>query len=352
MAVNEDKLNELVGQAVNDISAAQGGVMMSIGHRLGLYKAMAGGGPLTSAEVAERTGCAERYVREWLNCQAAGGYVTYHPTSGTYELTPEQEMLLADESSPVFFPPAWDINASMWFDQERTQAAFRSGEGVPWGAHHERLHCGVAGFFRTVYRAELVPNWLPALDGVVEKLERGARVADVGCGHGHSTAIMAEAFPESMFHGFDAHAPSIGQARENAAVSGCEDRLRFDVADAKSYPCAGFDLICFFDCLHDMGDPVGAAAHAREALAPGGTVMLVEPYAADRVEDNLNPVGRLYYAGSTALCCAHSLSEEVGAALGAQAGAARLGEIFRQAGFTRFRSATESPFNLVLEARP
>lgn len=352
MAVNEDKLNELIERAVSDLSASYGGVMMSLGHQLGLYKAMAGAGPLTAGELAKRADCAERYVREWLNSQAAGGYVIWHAASGTYELTPEQEMLLANEDSTVFFPPAWDVSASMWLDQERTREVFRSGAGIPWGERHERLHRGVAGFFRGLYRGSLVQEWLPALDGVVEKLERGARVADVGCGHGHSTVIMAEAFPASVFHGFDAHAPSIGQARENAAMTAFEERLRFDVADARSYPAEGFDLICFFDCLHDMGDPVGAAAHAREALAPDGTVMLVEPYAGDRLEDNFNPIGRLYFAGSAAVCCAHSLSEEVGAALGAQAGERQLSEVLRRAGYSRCRRATATPFNLVLEARP
>lgn len=351
MAVSEEKLNELVERAVGDLSASYGGVMMSLGHELGLYKAMAGAGPLTSDELAARTDCAERYVREWLNSQAAGGYVTYHAASCTYELSPEQALLLADEDSPVFFPPAWNISASMWFDHERSARAFRTGEGVDWGEHHECLHRGVAGFFRGLYRGELVSHWIPALEGVVERLEAGATVADIGCGHGYSTTIMAEAFPNSMFHGFDAHAPSIGQARENAALTGFEERLRFDVADAKGYPPQGFDLICFFDCLHDMGDPVGAAAHARAALAEGGTVMLVEPFATDRTEDNLNPVGRLFYAASTTICCAHSLSEEVGQALGAQAGEKRLTEVMRQAGFGHCRRATETPFNLVLEAR-
>lgn len=352
MAIDEGKLNELVERAVNDLSAAYGGVMISLGHQLGLYKAMSNAGPLDPAEIARRAGCAERYVREWLNSQAAGGYISYHADSGTYELTPEQAMLLADEDSPVFFPPAWNINASMWFDHDRSQQAFRTGEGVPWGEHHDALRHGVAGFFRGLYRGELVQHWLPALDGVLDKLESGARVADVGCGYGFSTVMMAEAFPNSVFHGYDAHAHSIGQARENAAATGFEERLRFEVAEAKSFPAEGFDLVCYFDCLHDMGDPVGAAAHARETLAPGGTVMLVEPYAGDRVEDNLNPVGRMFYAASTTICCAHSLSEEVGAALGAQAGEARLIDVLRQAGFSRCRRAAETPFNLVIEARP
>jgi SAM-dependent methyltransferase len=291
-------------------------------------------------------------VREWLNSQAAGGYVDYDPANGTYTLAPEQAMLLADEDSPVFFPPAWEISASMWFDRERTRDAFASGEGIAWGNHHVCLHRGVAGFFRGLYSASLVDEWLPALEGVTPKLEAGARVADIGCGYGHSTMLMADAFPRSTFDGFDAHEPSIVRARENAAASGCADRLQYAVRDAKSYPADGYDLICFFDCLHDLGDPVGAAAHAREALAPDGTVMLVEPRAGDRVEDNLHPVGRLFYACSTALCCAHSLSEEVVTALGAQAGESRLIDVLQRAGFQRTRCAASTPFNMVIEARP
>lgn len=352
MSVDEQKLNDFLGKTLNDLAAGAAGVMVSVGHKLGLYRAMAGAGPVSSQELASRTGCAERYVREWLNSQAAGGYVAYHPETQTYELTPEQEFVLANDESPVHFPPAWDITASMWLDEDKTLHAFRTGEGVPWGDHHERLFCGVAAFFRNAYKGELVPNWLPALDGVEQKLAAGATVADVGCGHGHSTILMAEAYPASRFHGYDVHEGSIYAARENAREAGVADRVEFEVADARGYPERGFDLICYFDCLHDMGDPVGAAEHARRALDADGTAMLVEPFANDRLEDNINPVGRLYYAGSTALCCAHSLSEDVGLALGAQAGESRMGEVFRKAGFSRFRRATETPFNMVLEARP
>jgi len=351
MNVDTRKLNEFLERAVADLAAGYGGVMVSLGRRLGLYEAMAGAGPLNSNEVARRAGCAERYVREWLNSQAAGGYVVYHPASETYELTAEQAAVLADADSPVFLPPAWDEPASMWFDQEKAVESFRSGKGVPWGDHDERLFRGSAAFYRNSYRGQLVRDWLPALDGVVERLQAGALVADVGCGHGHSTVILAEAFPRSAFSGFDGHAESIAAARENAERSGVADRVRFEVSDARSYPGSGYDLICFFDCLHDMGDPVAALRHAESTLNDDGVLMVVEPFAGDRVEDNLNPVGRLYYAASTTLCCAHALSEDGGHALGAQAGEARLTDVLRRAGFGSIRRAHATPFNLILEAR-
>ena len=352
MTIDQRKLDEFLGRATADLAASYGGVMVSLGHRLGLYRALAGAGPLSSEELAQRTDCAERYVREWLNSQAAGGYVVYHPASQTYELTPEQALVLADEESPCFMAPAWEVPASMWLDEAKSLEAFRTGCGVPWGDHSERLFCGSAAFYRNCYRSELVPSWLPALDGVTERLEAGITVADVGCGHGHSTIIMAKAYPRSRFHGFDTHLESVEAARENARREGVADRVHFGIADAKSYPARGFDLICFCDCLHDMGDPVAAACHAREALDAGGTVLLVEPFAHGRVEDNLNTVGRIFYSASTTLCCAHSLSEEGGVALGAQAGERCLKGIFDEAGFTRFRRATETAFNIVLEARP
>jgi len=349
--VDQAKLEALVQQAVGDLSAAYGGVMVSVGSKLGLYKAMAWAGPLSAREVAARSGCAERYVREWLNSQAAGGYVAYHAVSDTYELSPEQALVLADEDSPVFIPPAWQVPASMWFDEARTLEAFRSGKGVSWGEHDERLQCGVAAFYRNGYRASLVPQWLPALDGVVEKLEAGITVADVGCGHGHSTILMAQAFPRSRFFGFDAHGVSIEHARRHAAEAGLAGQVSFEVARAVDYTDRQYGLICFFDCLHDMGDPVAAARHAAQTLAPNGTVMLVEPFANDRVESNLSPVARLYYAASTTICCAHAISEGGRLVLGAQAGEARLADVFRRAGFLHFRRAAETPFNLVLEAR-
>lgn len=349
-AIDPGKLDALLARAVGDLSAGYGGVMVSLGNRLGLYKAMAGAGPLSSRELASRAGCAERYVREWLGAQVAGGYVDYHAISDTYELTPEQAFVLADEDSPVFIPNAWYTPASMWSDEDKAVEAFRTGKGIPWGDHDGRLYCGVAAFYRNAYRGSLVSEWLPALDGVVEKLEAGAVVADVGCGYGHSTTLMAQAFPASQFHGFDTHPDSVAEARRIAAEAGV-DRAAFAVARADDYPGTGYDLICFFDCLHDLGDPVAAAAHAAKAVAPDGTVMLVEPFANDRVEDNISPVARLYYAASTTICCAHAISEGGRMVLGAQAGEARLADVFRKAGFTRFRRAAETPFNLILEAR-
>lgn len=351
-AIDRQKLDSFLEHAVGELSAGYAGVMISLGNKLGLYRAMAGAGPLSAGEVARRSGCAERYVREWLNAQAAGRYVDYHATSDTYELTPEQAMVLADDTSPVFIPNAWEVPASMWFDEEKSLNAFRTGAGVPWGDHDGRLFCGVAAFFRNTYRASLVAEWLPALDGVEKKLRNGARVADIGCGHGHSTLIMAEAFPKSEFWGFDYHDGSIAEARALAKEAGTNGRVRFEVATAAGFADNGYDLICFFDCLHDMGDPASALRRARETLAPGGTVMLVEPNAGDRVEDNIHPIGRLYYAASTTLCCAHAISEKGPEALGAQAGGARLEEVSRKAGFTRFRRAAENPFNQVLEIRP
>jgi SAM-dependent methyltransferase len=349
--IDNVKLDAFIGRALSDLSAGYGGVMVSIGHRLGLYKAMAGAGPISASELAARSGCAGRYVREWLNSQVAGGYLEYHAVSDTYELLPEQALVLADEDSPVFLPHAWQAPASMWFDEAKTVEAFRTGRGVSWGEHDGRLHCGVASFYRNAYRASLVPLWLPALDGVAERLEEGITVADIGCGHGHSTILMAEAFPASRFIGFDVHEPSIAAARKHAAEAGVADRVRFELATAVDYPRESYGLICYFDSLHDMGDPVAAAKHAAATLAPGGTVMLVEPFANDRIEDNVSVVARLYYAASTTMCCAHAISEGGQLVLGAQAGEARLADVFRKAGFTHVRRAAESPFNLILEAR-
>ncbi len=351
MNVDQEKLNALVTAAFNDIAGSYGGSMISLGHKLGLYKAMAGVGPLSSQEVAKRSGCAERYVREWLNAQVAGGYVAYHPTSQTYELTPEQAMLLANEESAAFFPYAWEVAAALWFDEPKVLEAFRTGKGIPWGEHEPRLYCGVAAFFRNAYLASLVSEWLPALDGVVPKLERGAKVADIGCGHGHSTVIMAQAFPNSRFWGFDVHAPSIQAAREHAERAGVQDRVTFEVATATSYPAQGYDLLCYFDCLHDMGHPEQALRHAIETMAPDGTIMLVEPFANDALEDNVNSISRLYYAASATICCPHAISEGGEQVLGAQAGEARLAPIVKASGLSRFRRALATPFNLIFEAR-
>jgi SAM-dependent methyltransferase len=352
MAVEERTTEAFVERTLADLAACYGGVMVSTGHRLGLYRALAARGPLSSVELAARTGSEERYVREWLNSQVAAGYLAYHDESQTYELPSEHVPVLADEDSPTFLPPAFEIPAALWFDQERTLDAFRTGDGIPWGEHDARLYCGVSIFYRNAYRAALVPEWLPALDGVVEKLEQGALVADIGCGHGHSTVLMASAFEHSRFVGFDTHDASLEAARANAEAAGVADRVDFQRGDAKSYPGTEYDLICLFDCLHDLGDPVGAARHAREALAEDGTLMVVEPFAGDAVPDNVGTVARLYYAGSTAICVPHSRSEEVGLALGAQAGPARLADVFREAGFRSIRTAHETPFNLVLEVRP
>jgi SAM-dependent methyltransferase len=352
--MDEAKLEQFMGQAVTDLGAAISGLMVYLGDALGLYKAMAGAGPLTPAEVAERTGTDERHVREWLNNQAAGGYVTYDPASGRFELPEEQALALADDDSPVFLPGGFVGIAAAWAGSERFVEAFRTGKGVGWDEQDPRLFKGTERFFRPGYRAHLVPEWIPALDGVEEKLTAGATVADVGCGHGTSTILMAQAFPASRFTGFDYHGPSIEAARKAAAETGVADRVRFEVAGAKDYPKegSGYDLVCFFDCLHDMGDPTGAAAHTREVMAADGTVMLVEPFAGDRPEENHTLIGRAFYGFSTVICTMASKAQEVGLALGAQAGEARLGEVFREAGFSRFRRATETPFNLVLEAKP
>jgi SAM-dependent methyltransferase len=350
--INQSKLETFAMRAMSDLAAAYGGVMVSVGSKLGLYKAMAGAGPISYRELAARTGCAERYVREWLNAQAASGYIAYHAVSETYELSPEHALVLANEDSPLFIPPAWNVPAAMWSDEDKTIDAFRTGKGVAWGEHDGRLHCGTAAFYRNGYRASLVPQWLPALDGVVAQLEAGIAVADVGCGYGHSTLLMAEAFPRSRFFGFDTHTASIEEARRNADEAGLGDKVTFEVAGATAYAGEQYGLICFFDCLHDMGDPVAALRHAAARLAPGGTVLLVEPFANDHVEDNLSLVGQLYYTGSTWLCCAHAISEGGPYVLGAQAGEARLTEVARKAGFTHIRRAAETPFNLILELRP
>lgn len=351
MNINQQKLDTLVGRLFADLSGAYGGVMVSLGEKLGLYRAMAGAGPLSSHEVAKRSGCGERYIREWLNAQVAGGYVDYHAASGTYELSPEQSLALADETSPVYMPNAWQVVASMWADEPKSLRAMKTGRGVSWGEHDERLFCGVAAFFRNAYKGSLVGEWLPALDGVVEKLTRGATVADVGCGHGHSTVLMAQAFPNSRFYGFDVHEGSIAEARAVARKAGVADRVSFEVAKADAYPERGYDLIAFFDCLHDMGHPAHAARHAVKAMAEDGTVMLIEPFASDKLEENINPIGRMYYAASTTLCCAHAISENGTHVLGAQAGPKELTTVLRASGFGTVKVAMQTPFNLVIEAR-
>lgn len=352
MPVDEAKLNEFMGKAVLELGAVASAPLVLLGDRLGLYKAMAGSGPMTPAELAKRTGTDERYIREWLCAQAASGYVTYDAAGAHYTLPDEQAMVLADETSPAFLPGAYEVFASMVRDEPKIEEAFRTGKGVGWHEHDTCLFRGTERFFRPGYNANLVSNWIPALDGVEEKLKRGARVADIGCGHGASTILMAQAYPNSRFFGFDYHPASIERARQAAKEVGVADRITFDVAAAKDYPGNGYDFVACFDCLHDMGDPAGAAAHVRETLAPDGTWMIVEPFAGDHVEDNLNPVGRIFYSASTMICTPASKSQEVGLALGAQAGEARLRDVVTQGGFSRFRRATETPFNIVLEARP
>jgi hypothetical protein len=350
--IDEAKLEAFMGQAVTDMGAIVSAPLMVIGEKLGLYRAMAGAGPLSSQEVAERSGAAERNVREWLRNQAAGGYVTYDPESDRYTLPDEHALALADENSPFYILGVYDSIASLYADEDRILEAFRTGGGMGWHEHDNRLFRGTERFFRPGYRAHLVAEWIPSLEGVQAKLERGAKVADIGCGHGASTVIMAAAFPNSEFFGFDYHDASIERARKAAGEAGVADRVSFEVAAAKEYPGVGYDLVCVFDCLHDMGDPVGASVHVLETLDVDGTWMIVEPFANDRVEDNLNPVGRVFYGASTVICTPASLAQEVGLALGAQAGEAQLTEVLKQGGFTRVRRATETPFNLILEARP
>ncbi|HVO44885.1 MAG TPA: class I SAM-dependent methyltransferase [Steroidobacteraceae bacterium] len=350
MAIDEARLNAFLGRAVGDLGAAVSAVLMSLGDELGLYRALADG-PLTSTELAARTGTTERYVREWLANQAAGGYVEYDSAAGKYFLNDEQALCLANPNGPVDLPGAYSIVQDLFHVRERALENFRTGKGMEWGEHHPCLFHGTERFFRAGYNAHLLAEWLPRLEGVVAKLNAGARAADVGCGHGASTVLMAKAFPKSEFVGIDYHAASIETARKRAAEAGAHN-ARFEVADATSYAGRDFDLIAFFDCLHDMADPAGAARHARQALKPDGTCMIVEPFAGDKVEDNLNPVGRVYYGASSLICVPVSLARK-GPALGAQAGEKRLrAVVVEQAGFSRFRRATETPFNIVLEARP
>ena len=352
MSFNQAKLEEFMGKMLNDMGAATSGAMVIIGDKLGLYRALSESGPLTSSQLASKTATAERYVREWLGSQAAAGYVQFDPATQSFSMTKEQAMVLADESSPTFMAGGFEVLASMFTDEPKVSAAFRTGKGVGWHEHSACLFRGTERFFRAGYAAHLVQEWLPSLTGVIDKLQHGAKVADVGCGHGASCILMAKAFPNSRFVGFDYHAPSIEKALQSAREAGVEQNCRFEVADSKSFPGERYDLVAFFDCLHDMGDPVGAARHVRKSLAPDGTWLVVEPFASDTMEGNLNPVGRIFYAASTMVCVPASLSQEVGLALGAQAGEARLREVIETGGFTRFRRATQTPFNLVLEARP
>ena len=350
--IDEAKLNAFMGRAVGDMGAAMHAVLVLLGDRLGLYKAMADGGPVTSAELAKRTKTSERYVREWLNANAASGYVIYDAAAGTYALPPEQALALAVDDSPAFLPGAFQIIYACFHDTEKIEDAFKTGKGVGWHEHHHDLFRGTERFFRPGYLANLTSQWIPALEGVQEKLRAGGKVADVGCGLGASTIFMAKEFPNSEFFGFDYHEGSIEMARDAAKREGVAGRVTFAVAPAKSYPGRNYDFVAFFDCLHDMGDPVGAAAHVHSTLKPDGTWMVVEPFAEDTPEANHNPVGRVFYSASTMLCVPASISQEVGAALGAQAGEKRIRDVVSAGGFKRFRRATQTPFNLVFEARP
>jgi 2-polyprenyl-3-methyl-5-hydroxy-6-metoxy-1,4-benzoquinol methylase len=346
-----DKLNAFLGRMVGELGAIGTGALVVLGDRLGLFKAMRDGDKLTAAELAKRTGTHERYIREWLSAQAAAGYVEYDAGADQFYLNAEQATVFADEDSPAFMAGAFEVMASLWIDEPKVSDAFRTGKGLGWHDHSACLFRGTERFFRPGYNANLVKSWLPALDGVVAKLERGVAVADVGCGHGASTILMAKAFPQSRFTGFDYHAPSIERARKTAQEAGVAGNTQFEVASAKAYP-GTYDLVAFFDCLHDMGDPAGASTHVRQSLAPDGTWMIVEPFAHDHLSGNLNPVGRVYYAASTMVCTPASLSQEVGLGLGAQAGEVKLRQVVTAGGFTRFRRAAETPFNMVLEARP
>jgi ubiquinone/menaquinone biosynthesis C-methylase UbiE len=346
------ELDDLMGRFVGDLGATISAGNVLIGDRLGLYRAMAGAGPVTAAELAARTGTAPRHVAEWLRLQAAGGYAEYDPATGAFSLTPEQAFVLADPEGPVYAPGAFVLALGALRAESQITDGFRTGAGMGWHEHHDDVPLGCELFFRPGYVANLVPSWIPALDGVADKLATGARVADVGCGLGVSTVLLAQAFPNSTFVGSDYHAMSIDLARKRAVDGGVEDRTTFEVAAAQDFPGTDYDLVATFDCLHDMGDPAAAARHVREALAPDGTWLIVEPYAGDVVADNLNPVGRAYYGFSTFLCVPNALSQDGGYALGAQAGEAAIREVVTRAGFTRFRRATETPFNIVLEARP
>ncbi len=351
LKVDPAKLNAFLGKALGDMGAAFQTALIIIGERVGLYKAMAGAGAMTPAELAQKTGTYERYVKEWLCAQAASGYVTYDPASGKFTLPDEQALLLAVDTGPAYLPAAYQVIASTVVDEPQLRETFKTGFGFGWHQHCAALFEGTERFFRPSYAGNLISSWIPALNGAEAALKAGGTVADVGCGHGASTILMAQAYPKSKFTGYDYHAPSIERAREAAKAAGVSDRVKFEIAGAKDYPGKNFDLVAFFDCLHDMGDPVGAAKHVKTTLKPDGAWMIVEPAAGDRIEDNLNPVGRVFYAASTMICTPASKSQDVGLMLGAQAGEAKLRDVATKGGFSRFRRATETPFNLILEAK-
>ncbi len=345
------QIEEFSGRMLGEMGSAVSAALGLVGDRLGLYKGLSEGGPSSPAELATRTNTNERYVREWLSAQAASQWVDYDASTGRFSLNPGQAAVLADDQSPAFMQGMIELVTATFLDAEKIEKAFRTGEGVGWHEHSNCMFRGTERFFRPGYTANLVAEWIPSLDGVREKLEAGGRVADVGCGHGASTIVMAQAFPNSTFVGYDYHVESIERARQAAKEAGVEDRVSFEIASAKDYPGVDFDLVCFFDCLHDMGDPVGASSHVRRSLAENGTWMIVEPFAHDALEDNLNPIGRVFYSFSTMICTPASRSQEVGLGLGAQAGESRLREVVLAGGCSEFRRATETPFNLILEAR-
>ncbi|MGR9208936.1 class I SAM-dependent methyltransferase (plasmid) [Rhizobium leguminosarum] len=345
------KLDELVGRLVGDVGAAMSGALVVLGDQVGIFKAMADGTPMSVQDLATKTGIKERYLREWLSAQAAADYVAYDEKTDRFSLTPEQAMVFAEENSPAFFVGAFEVVQSMWMDEPKIADAFRTGKGLGWHEHSTCLFRGTERFFRPGYNSHLVNEWIPALAGVEAKLKAGASVADVGCGHGASTILMAQAYPASHFTGFDYHGPSIERAKAAAQDAGVADRVTFQQGSAAEFPGRGYDMVAMFDCLHDMGDPVGAGRHVKETLGPNGTWLIVEPFANDHLKDNLNPVGRVYYGASTMICTPASLSQEVGLGLGAQAGEMKLRKVALDAGFTHFRRATETPFNMVFEVR-
>lgn len=350
--VDAGRLESLQGKVIGDVAGALGLLMAYIGDKFDLYSALLEASPATSQELADSTGLNERYLREWLSANAAAGYVVYDPASARFSLSAEQAVVFAAEGHPACMQGFFQAVMSAFVDEPKFSEVFRSGHGLAWSDHSPCLFCGTERFFRPMYAANLLESWLPALDGVLDMLESGAKVADVGCGHGSSTIIMAQAFPNSTFHGFDFHAPSIEHARERARAAGVASNTIFEVVKAKEYPGRNYDLVTIFDALHDMGDPVGAARHIADTLSGRGTLMLVEPFAGDRLEDNLNPLGQIYYSMSTMVCVPASRSQEVGLALGAQAGQKRLTEVLNAAGFSHVRRAAATPTNLILEARP
>jgi 2-polyprenyl-3-methyl-5-hydroxy-6-metoxy-1,4-benzoquinol methylase len=350
MAVDMAKLEHLLGNVVGDLGGAAAAALGRLGDRLGLFKGLAAGGPQTSAELAKRTKTHERLLREWLNGMASAGYVHYDPATAKFSMDEEQAFAFAQEDSPAFMAGGFQALGSMWLDEEKVAKSFKTGKGVDWGQHHHSLFEGTERFFRPAYNANLLAAWIPAMEGLKEKLEKGATVADVGCGHGASTILMARAFPNSTFIGFDYHKPSIQTAAKKAKAAGVAKNAKFQVAKSTNFPGKGYDLVCFFDCFHDMADPQGAAKHVRSKLKPDGTWMLVEPFAKDKPEENHNPIGKVFYGASTFVCVGVSLAQK-GPALGAQAGEAKLKEFIDKAGFTRFRRAAETPFNLIFEVR-